>query len=119
MRASEVRRIALSLPYTCERRTWDAATFRTKDKIFVIISPDGKHATVKSGREQQHAIVGSDPKTFSVAEYVGRHGWVTVRLAGVASRAMRVLIIDSWRRVAPKRMVATYDADAKTRMSLR
>ena len=111
MKADEVRRIALSLPGTEERETWGHPTFRTRDKIFVTLSPDGRAAGVKVRKEHQQTIIASNPKAFSVAQYVGRFGWVRVRLAGVSSRAMRVLIVDAWRRTAPKRTVAAYDND--------
>jgi hypothetical protein len=110
MRPSAVRRIALSLPHTVERETWGERTFRTKNKIFVVLGSDGKAASVKARKEHQHSIIASDPKSFSVASYVGRFGWISVRLATVDTEAMRVLIIDAWRRTAPKRAVAAYDA---------
>jgi hypothetical protein len=110
MRPSAVRRIALLLPHTVERETWGERTFRTKNKIFVILGSNGKLATVKARKEHQHSIIASDRKTFSVAPYVGRFGWITVRLATVDTQAMGVLIIDAWRRTAPKRIVAAYDA---------
>jgi hypothetical protein len=112
VKASEVRRIALSLPETEERETWGEPTFRTKNRIFVTLTSDGKHAAVKARKEHQHSIVASNPKTFSVAAYVGRFGWISVRLATVSPRAMRVLIIDAWCRTAPKRAVAAYNAKA-------
>jgi len=110
--ANEVRRIALSLPETEERETWGEPTFRTKNKIFVTLSADGKTAGVKARKEHQTSIIASDPTTFSVAPYVGRFGWVTVELKRVGRQAMRILIVDAWRRTAPKRTVATYDAKA-------
>jgi hypothetical protein len=110
VKATEVRRIALSLPETEERETWGEPTFRTKNKIFVTLSSDGKQAAVKARKEHQHSIIASAPKTFSVAAYVGRFGWISVKLATVNPQAMRVLIVDSWRRTAPKRAVAVFDA---------
>jgi hypothetical protein len=110
VKASEVRRIALALPETEERETWGEPTFRTKSRIFVSLDSDGKRATVKTRKEHQHSIIASDPTTFSVAPYVGRFGWISVQLATVNPQAMRVLIVDSWRRTAPKRSVAAYDA---------
>ncbi len=75
----------------------------------MILDADGRAATVKARKEHQHTIIGSDPRTFSVAPYVGRFGWVMVRLSTVSARAMRVLVVDAWRLTAPKRAVAAYD----------
>jgi hypothetical protein len=112
VKPGEVRRIALSLPGARERETWGAATFRVKDKIFVLLSEDGKVVSVKARKEHQQSIIASAPKTFAVAPYVGRFGWVTVQLATVAKESLRVLIIDAWRRTAPKRAVTRFDAGA-------
>ena len=47
-----------------------------------------------------------------MAPYVGRYGWITVRLAGVDADELRELAIEAWRRTAPKRDVKAFDASA-------
>jgi hypothetical protein len=54
-------------------------------------------------------LLASDPATFGVASHVGRHGWTTVRLDRVDPDEMRELVVDAWRRTAPKRAVAAFD----------
>ncbi|MBV9774229.1 MAG: MmcQ/YjbR family DNA-binding protein [Gemmatimonadetes bacterium] len=108
--AEEVRKLALSLPGAEERETWGEATFRVKDKIFVTVGPEGKAAGVKASKEDQALLISSDPDTFSMSEYVGRFGWVTVQLASVEAEVMRGLVVDAWRRTAPKKLVKEYDA---------
>jgi hypothetical protein len=65
---------------------------------------------LRTSKQEQEALVGSQPETFAVASYTGRFGWVTVRLATVDPEELRELTIDCWRRTAPKRVVAAYDA---------
>lgn len=113
MTADQVRRIALSLPEAEERATWGEPTFRVRDKIFVTLSADGGRASVKARKEHQQTIIASDPGAFSVAPYVGRHGWVSVRVGRVRSQAMRALIIDAWRLTAPKRLMAALEGGDK------
>jgi hypothetical protein len=114
MKPAEVRRIALSLPETEEKETWGDATFRVRDKIFVAMGSDGETAGVKTDRTNQALLVRSMPNVFSVTHYVGRFGWVTARLDAVDDETMRELIIDSWRRTAPKTLVKQYAAGATT-----
>lgn len=109
MKAADVRRIALSLPDAMERETWGSATFRVRDKIFVTLSADGTHASVKAKKAHQQTIIASNPKAFGVPPYVGQHGWVLVHVRRVRVHAMRQLIIDAWRLTAPRRTVAAYD----------
>ena len=56
--------------------------------------------------EEQADLIAAYPETFSVAKYVGRHGWVTVNLASVDPDLMQRLIINAWKQTAPKRLVA-------------
>jgi hypothetical protein len=109
MQTSQVRTIARSLPETHERETWGDATFRVREKIFLILRADGERAMIKCSLEEQHALVGSDPSTFSVAPYLGRHGWVDVALPRVAAGEMRELLTEAWRLTAPKRLVRSFD----------
>jgi hypothetical protein len=109
---NEFRKTALSLPEAEERETWGHPTFRVRDKLFATLSDDGQFASVKASREEQAALVASDPATFSVPAYVGRHGWVGVELATVDPEELRELLVEAWRKTAPKRLVASYDAVA-------
>ena len=58
----------------------------------------------------QAELIAADPETFSVAAYTGRYGWVRVNLSTVDPGELRELIVEAWRRTAPKRAVAAYDA---------
>lgn len=49
---------------------------------------------------------------FSSAPYVGRHGWVSVQLDLVDPEELRDLVVEAWRRTAPKRMVREFDVRA-------
>ncbi len=111
MRAGTVRTRALSLPEAEERETWGEATFRVRNKIFLMIDPDGKRAAVKSTHDEQAAVLAQDPETFFRPEYVGVHGWIGVVISRVDRKEMEELIIEAWRMTAPKRVVSAYDAD--------
>lgn len=111
MTFKQLRRLCLALPEVEERETWGEATFRVRDKIFAISSPEGKTASIKASLDDQSGLVAMDPDTFSVSAYTGRFGWVRVRLAGVPSQLAERLITNAWRRTAPKRLVAKLEED--------
>ena len=106
------REIVRSLPETAERETWGHPTFRVRDKLFGGMSPDGDEVTVKATLDKQAALIARDPATFSIPDYVGRHGWVSVRLAGADPEELHEMVVEAWRRTAPKRLVAAYDAES-------
>jgi hypothetical protein len=111
MQARTVRKLALSLPEAEERETWGTATFRVRNRIFVMFGEGGKEAWVKSTHDEQRALIAMDPDTFSFPPYVGSGGWVGVRFAGVDASEMRELITEAWRMTAPKRLVKTFDEE--------
>jgi len=110
--AAELREFALGLPGAQERETWGHPTFRVRDKIFASMyeADGGAIATVKASPEDKEALVGGDPQTFGLASHVGRYGWTTIRLDRVDPDELRELVVEAWRRTAPKRAVATFDA---------
>jgi hypothetical protein len=106
-----LRKIALSLPEAEERETWSSATFRVRDKIFVIMSADGTGASVKATKDEQSALIAEDPETFTHPAYVGQHGWIGVDVQRVGAEHLRELVTEAWRMTAPKRVVRAFDAE--------
>jgi hypothetical protein len=110
MTDAQLREAAMALPEAEERETWGSATFRVRDKIFVIMGAEGVSASIKASREDQGALIAAEPGTFSSSEYTGRFGWVTARLATAQPDEIGDLVTEAWRRTAPKRLVAKFDA---------
>jgi hypothetical protein len=111
MRAATVRRLALELPGAEERETWGEATFRVRNKIFVMLTDRERQAWVKNAHDEQQALVSMDPDTFFVPPYVGPSGWIGVRISKVDRDEMRELLVEAWRRTAPKRAVRAFDEE--------
>jgi hypothetical protein len=109
MRFKDFRRLCLSLPEAEERETWGEATFRVRDRIFAMGSPDGAFVSVKASLDDQSGLVAMDPKTFAPSAYTGRFGWVRVRLAGVGSELSLRLVTNAWKRTAPRRLIADFE----------
>jgi hypothetical protein len=78
--------------------------------VFATLSDDGRQATVKATRQEQAALVAAGPETFDIPAYVGRHGWVGVRLATADPVELAELLIEAWRQTAPTRLVKAYDS---------
>lgn len=112
---AQTRKICLALPETTEKEAWSRPTFRVRKKMFAMYMndhhDDGRIAVwlnVPPGA--QDLMVDADPELFFVPPYMGPSGWVGVRLDrkpdwdGVAD-----LIEESYRMVAPKRVLALLD----------
>ena len=109
--SARLRALALDLPDAHERETWGHPTFRVRNKIFAILRDDDGPpvVTLKASPDDQAELVAAAPDTFGVASHVGRFGWVTVRLDRVDPDELRELVVEAWRRTAPKRAVAAFD----------
>ncbi|MER7754269.1 MmcQ/YjbR family DNA-binding protein [Kitasatospora sp. NPDC097643] len=106
----EFRAMALALPEAAQEPTWDIETLRVRGKIFAMGAPGGGSVTVKASPEDQAELLAAEPEVFSAAPYVGRHGWVSVRLDLVDPEELHDLVTEAWRRTAPKRLVREFDA---------
>jgi predicted DNA-binding protein (MmcQ/YjbR family) len=109
-----LRRICLALPEATEQRFGGhtTPTFRVRDKIFVMYADDnngrGKPAIwCKAPPGAQQVLVGSDPQRFFAPPYVGKNGWIGVRLhAPVDWAHVGDLVTDSYCMTAPKRLAS-------------
>jgi hypothetical protein len=106
MNYARFRELCLSMPEAEQVETWGEATFRVRGRIFAISAPGARHASLKASLDDQAGLVEMDPKTFEVAAYTGRYGWVRVRLAGLGEQLGERLVRNAWERTAPRRIVA-------------
>ena len=106
----DVRRIALGLPETEERVTWETdINFRVANKMFAIGGEGSDRVSIKASLESQAELVEMDPATFAPSAYVGRFGWVTVDLGRIEPGLLESLLREAWRRTAPKKLAATLE----------
>ena len=106
----KVREFALSLPEAVEDQPWGEDVVKVRGKVFVFLGgPTSKLMTVKLEESHAHAlsIDGAERTRYGL----GAHGWVNVplRADGVTLPLLRDWIEESYRIVAPKRLVATLD----------
>jgi len=80
-----VRAICLALPDSEEKLAWGAPTWRVKGRLFAMFSNDhhgdGRIAVWCNAPEgAQRELVAAEPVHFFVPPYVGKSGWIGVRL---------------------------------------
>jgi predicted DNA-binding protein (MmcQ/YjbR family) len=108
-----IRGICLGLPEAAEQAFGGhtAPSFRVRGKFFVMTSEDLTAITFKAGPGVQEALVSGDPERFFVPAYVGHKGWVGARLSGAPDwQELAELIEESYRMIAPNRLVTQLDA---------
>ena len=111
----KVRAFALSLPETSEEHPWGEDVAKVRGKIFVFLgTASSGRITVKLDESHAHAlsIEGAEPTGYGL----GKSGWVTLprRAKGVSIGLLRDWVEESYRIVAPKRLVDELDARVAT-----
>jgi hypothetical protein len=114
---TRVRTICLALPESSEKLSHGEPTFFVKKKVFCMFANDhhgdGHVAVwVPAPEGMQAALIEAAPKTFFRPPYVGVKGWVGIELARVKDGELRGHILEAWRLIAPKRLVAEFEGPA-------
>ena len=112
MTAAEFRRIALSFPEAVEGSHMGHQDFRVGGRIFATLGyPSDRFGVAVLSPQDQDLIVRDYPKAFApVAGKWGASGSTTVLLHVASRRAVTLALEAAWRKRAPKRLAATYDA---------
>jgi hypothetical protein len=111
---ADAQRIALALPEVEEVfvENWGHPTLRVRGKMFAAGAPDQPTMSMKADKADQQELVAERPETFAVAAYTGRYGWIRVTLDRIDADELGELLVEAWRRTAPKRLVTAYDKDS-------
>ena len=105
-----VRKVCRGLPEAIETETFGNPTWKAGKKSFAVLGDyaPARVLSFKATPEERLALLEDD--RFSVARYVGQHGWLVLRLdTDVDWDEIEELIIDSYRLVALKRMLRQLD----------
>jgi predicted DNA-binding protein (MmcQ/YjbR family) len=105
---ARLREFALALPESAEDFPWGESVAKVRGKVFVFLGVEGStRITVKLEESHEHAlsIDGAAPTGYGL----GKAGWVTVPIGDVPLDVAQDWIEESYRIVAPKRLVAQLD----------
>ena len=113
--AADVRGVALSLPRTEEHLIRDHVKFRVGKIVYASVSPDETTLGFGFPKDQRDALVAGEPGKFALPRLSDqRFHWAHARMAALGPEEMRELIIDAWRMVVPKKVIAAYLAGFET-----
>jgi hypothetical protein len=112
-----LRRLCLALPEATERRSHGEPTWFVRDKTTFVTYADHHHDDrlafwCAAPPGAQEALVAAAPDRYFRPPYVGQRGWLGVYLdVEVDWDEVAELVVDAYRTVAPRRLVARLDAD--------
>lgn len=119
----DVRRLALALPETSERRSRDRLQWRVKDKLFVWERPlrpkeiealgAGAPEGPILGARVEHlgakeALLADDPSVFFATPHFDGYPAILVRLEQIGGAELEEVVTEAWLVRAPTRLAAAY-----------
>ncbi len=110
-----VRALCTTMPEATERLSHGEPTWFVRKRVFTMFSNnhhgDGRVAiVVPFDPGLQPLLIQSEPAKYYYPPYVGVNGWLGILLNRVSERDLREHILEAWRRVAPKKLLQTFDA---------
>ena len=112
----DLRKHALSYPEATEDFPWGHSAFKIKAKAFVFLSLHEDEVSISVKLPRSRDIAVDLPFTEPTHYGLGKHGWVTahLRLADKPPVDMiKAWIDESYRAIAPKKLVASLPARQK------
>jgi hypothetical protein len=106
---ARVRAAAAHLPEVEESTLYGTPALKVRGKAFARLK-DADTLVVHSTIDEKEMLMQVDPKVyFETDHYKGWHA-VLVRLNKISASKLRHRLEQAWRRKAPKRLVAQFDA---------
>jgi hypothetical protein len=113
---ARLRKLCLALPEVTERLSHGEPTWFVQGKKTFVMFANHHHDDrlafwCAASDGAQETLVTEDPERFFVPPYVGHRGWLGVYLdVEVDWDQISDLVVDAYRRVAPRKLVAALDA---------
>jgi hypothetical protein len=105
-----VRDLARRLPGVEEGTSYGTAALKVKGKLLVRLKEDGDTIVLRTDFIEREHLLRTTPETFYITDHYRDYPAVLVRLPRVRRAQLAELLEDAWRRVAPTKLVAAFDA---------
>ena len=109
--AAAVRAVALGYPEAVEEHPWGESAFKVRTKVFVFMGePPGGGLSISVKLPDAAPAALLEPFASPTGHGLGRSGWVSFTFAPGSDLPLEAIgdwVDESYRAVAPKRLVAT------------
>jgi hypothetical protein len=105
-----VRRLALALPEVEEGSWFRTPAWKVRGKSFARMKEDGETLVAMVDLGEKEMLMEAEPHIFFETPHYHSYPAFLVRLSAIDEDELAEVLEDSWRRKAPKRLVAARDA---------
>lgn len=108
----DVREIGLSLPGVEETTSYGTPSLKVGGrggKMVARLREDGETLVVQCPREEREMLIESDPEAFTLTDHYRDYDLVLIRLPAADRDLLDERLTESWRLVAPPRLLEQLD----------
>jgi hypothetical protein len=102
----EVRSIMATFPQTMETTSYGTPAFKVHKKLLLRLKEDGETLVLHS--DDRDIFLQKDATAFFITEHYANYSFVLIRLNKIRKDKLREAILQSWKELAPKRLLEEY-----------
>ena len=111
MTEEEVREICLSFPGVTEATSYGRPSFVVNKKFFTRLRrEDDSLVLLEVNFDEREMLIEAEPQTFHFTAHYKDYPSVLARRESLHPGSLRAFLERRWRKIAPKAMVKTFDA---------
>jgi hypothetical protein len=108
----KVVELGLKLPGAEEGLCYGTPGLRVKGKFLLRLREDSASVAIRISMDDRDILLQADATVFYITDHYRGHPAILFRLAAIREDQLADLLELAWRFVAPKRLVAEFDASA-------
>jgi len=106
----DAERICLGLPEVSSSTWFGTPSFKVRDKSFVRLREENV-IVVMVDQDEKESLLASDPDVFFSTPHYDGYPAMLVRLSAIGIDELEEVLVESWRRKAPKKLLKPFDAE--------
>jgi hypothetical protein len=101
-----VREIMAAFPQTVESTSYGTPAYKVSKKLLLRLKKDGETLVLHS--DDRDIFLKNDASVFFVTEHYANYPYVLVKLNKIRKDKLRAAIIQSWKELAPQKLLDSY-----------
>lgn len=104
-----VRELTFSLPAIEESTSYGTPAIKVAGKLLARQHQDGENIVLAMKKDLRQKLIVEKPEFFHVTDHYLNYEYVLVRLHVISREDLAEALYNSWRSIAPKKIVSEYD----------
>ena len=105
-----VREVVFTLPGIEESMSYGTPALKVSGKLLARLHQDGENIVVSMSQILREKRIAEQPDVFHFTDHYAKYPYILVRLNSVSREELARTLYESWRTLAPKKVIAEYDA---------